>query len=354
MLLFYDVAEAFDQRKLAALLGPHAAPVRHVFPRRTPEYVRFEEAPIVEPGEPLTLPTGEQVTCSLKYYAFAVVVVQIEVSFDCDWNALLAQASRWIDDDAVQSTGRQIAERHLDLVAPAVIRPNKDWLQEEYMVVEVREISNPGGAAPVAAELLAYHGQQITQLIRGEVAPLAAKISDETTESSISYYPSDLIVIGTAAALVYDASDAAAAVQVLEYAKMQLLETRYYDGLMTRLLTDVYDALEKKRNFVFRRWTLPRDAKRFNTIRLDVMELTERIDNAIKFVSDAYYARVYRLAASRIGLPEYRNLVDEKLRTVGELYDFMVEEFNEARSFVLEVAVAILALLDVIFLLRGK
>lgn len=32
----------------------------------------------------------------------------------------------------------------------------------------------------------------------------------------------------------------------------------------------------------------------------------------------------------------------------------MIDEFNEARSFVLEVAVAILALLDVIFLLRGK
>jgi hypothetical protein len=352
--LLYDVAEAFDQRKLAALLGPHAGPVRHVFPRRTPEYVRFEQAPIVELGEPLTLPTGEQVACSLKYYAFAVVVVQIEVSFDCDWNALLAQASRWIDDDGVKSVGRQIAQRHLDLVSPAVIRPTQDWLHEEYLVVEVREILSPDGDAPVASDLLANHGQQITQVIRGEVAPLAAKVSDEIMESSISYYPSDLIVIGAAAAFVYDAADAAAAVQVLEYAKMQLLETRYYDGLMTRLLSEVYDALEEKRNLLLRRWTIPRDAKRFNTIRLDVMELTERIDNAIKFVSDAYYARVYRLAASRIGLPEYRNLVDEKLRTVGELYDFMIDDFNEARSFVLEVAVAILALLDVIFLLRGK
>jgi hypothetical protein len=354
ILLLFDVAEAFDQRKLRALMGPRAVPVRHVFPRRTPEYVRFEEAPILEPGEPLTLPSGDRVTFAIKYYAFAVVVVQMEVPFDCDWSALLAQASRWIDDDAVKSAGRQIAERHLDLVAPAVIRPNKDWLQEEYMVVEVHEIRDPDGAAPLAADLLANHGQQITQLVRGEVVPLAAKTSDEIIESSISYYPSDLIVIGSSAAFVYDASDAAAAVQVLEYAKMQLLETRYYDGLMSRLLSDVYDALEEKRNFLLRRWTIPRDAKRFNTIRLDVMELTERIDNAIKFVSDAYYARVYRLAAGRIGLPEYRNLVDEKLRTVGELYDFMVEEFNEARSFVLEVAVAILALLDVIFLLRGK
>jgi uncharacterized Rmd1/YagE family protein len=57
---------------------------------------------------------------------------------------------------------------------------------------------------------------------------------------------------------------------------------------------------------------------------------------------------VYRLAASRLGVSDYRKLVDEKLRTMGELYDFMVDQFNESRSFVLELAVAVMALLDVI------
>lgn len=355
ILFLYDVAEAFDQRQLGILLGPQAVPVRHVFPRRTPQYVRFEQPPVVELAEALTLSTGQHVTCSMKYYAFAVVVVQADVPFDCDWNTLRTQAAHCMDDDTLRTHARELAGRHLQNVAAAIIRPNQDWLQEEYLVINVNEIYVPGGAPPTSAELLATHGHEIAQLIRGELVPLAAKVSEEILETSISYYPSDLVVVGSSAAFVYDRSDDAVATgQVLEYAKMQLLEARYYDGLMSRLLSEVYDVLEEKRNFLFRRWTLPRDAKRFNTIRLDVMELTERIDNAIKFVSDVYYARVYRLATERIGLPEYRNLVDEKLRTVGELYDFMVDEFNEARSFVLEVAIAILALLDVIFLLRGK
>jgi len=84
------------------------------------------------------------------------------------------------------------------------------------------------------------------------------------------------------------------------------------------------------------------------------MELTERVDNAIKFVSDLYYARIYRLAARRVGVPDYRTLVDQKLRTAGDLYGFLVDQFNEARSFVLEVGVAILAVLDIILLLRLK
>jgi uncharacterized Rmd1/YagE family protein len=84
------------------------------------------------------------------------------------------------------------------------------------------------------------------------------------------------------------------------------------------------------------------------------MELTERIDNAIKFVSDFYYARVYRLAATRMGVEDYRNLVDQKLDTFGELYDSMVDRFNETRSFVLELLITILAVLDVIFLFRDR
>jgi len=84
------------------------------------------------------------------------------------------------------------------------------------------------------------------------------------------------------------------------------------------------------------------------------MDLTERIDNAIKFVSDIYYARIYQLAATRMGVPDYRNLVEQKLRTAGDLYDFMVDQFNETRSFVLEFLIVILAVLDVIFLFRGK
>jgi len=204
-----------------------------------------------------------------------------------------------------------------------------------------------------ASRLLSSHAHQIAQLLRGELTSLSPRLSEDLLEASLSYYETDLVVIGSSAALVYDRSeDAAATSLVLEYAKMQLLEFRYYDGLMTQLLSDVYDALERKRNILISRWSIPRDAKRFNTIRLDVMELTERIDNAIKFVSDVYYARLYRLASTRMGVPEYRNLLDEKLRTVGELYDFMVDQFNEARSFVVEVAIAVLCLLDAIFWLK--
>jgi len=353
--VFYDVGEAFDLDKLRDLLGSRGATTQPAFPRRTPEYVRFEEPPIVEASEPVTLGSGAHVSCSVEYYAYAIVVVQLESAFEGDWDALLTQASRWMDSPEVEPHAREVVRRHLQRVAAAVIKPREDWLREDYLVVQLREIQGDGNLALSAEELLSAHGQQIAQLIRGELTPLAPTTTQQILEANISYYPSDLLVAGSSVALVYDRSDeAAATIQILEYAKIQLLEFRYYDNFMTRVLTGVYNTLDQKRNILFSRWSLPRDANRFNTIRLDVMELTERIDNAIKFVSDAFYARVYRLAASRVGVPEYRDLVEKKLDTARELYDSMVDQFHEARSFVLEVAVAILALLDVLLLLRGK
>jgi hypothetical protein len=355
ILFLYDVAEAIDPDKLRDLLGPRGGTVRRVFPRKTPEYVRFEQAPIVEPAQPLELPSGEHVLCSIKYYSFAVVAIQLEVPFECDWQGLLTQASRWTEASDVEPFCRETVRQHLEQLKPAVIKPMTDWLFEEYLTINLEQINSAGAAPLSAADLLSAHGPEIAQLVRGETSPLAPNVVDEILQSNLSYYTSDLVVIASSAALVYDrGEDAAATHQVLEYAKMQLLEFRYYDGMMTRLLSEVYGVLEQRRHAVFSRWSIPRAAQRVNTVRLDVMELTERIDNAIKFVSDIYYARLYRLAATRMGVPDYRALVDEKLRTVSELYDVLVDQFNEARSFVVEFAIAILCLLDVIFLLRTR
>jgi hypothetical protein len=355
LLYLYDVAESIDLGKLRGLLGDRGGLAEHTFPRRTPGYVRFEQAPIVEPAEFITVCAGVSAACRVKYYGFGAIDVQVELPFECDWPSLVAQGSRWMDAADVEPCVRDLARRRMEQIGPAVTKPTEDWLQENYLVVEIHEMGDAEGQPSAAAELLASHGGEIVQLIRGETATLAAKSVEESLQSSLSYYPSDLVVVGSHGAVVCDgAEDAAAVTQILEYAKMQLLEFRYYDRFMTRVLAEFYTALERKRNVLLSRWTLPGETQRFNTIRLDVMELTERIDNAIKFVSDIYYARVYRLAATRMGVEDYRNLVDQKLDTFGELYDSMVDRFNETRSFVLEVLVAILAVLDVIFLFRGR
>ena len=51
-------------------------------------------------------------------------------------------------------------------------------------------------------------------------------------QSSLFYYPNDLVTVGWNAALVYDTpAGAETSVQILEYANSQLLEFRHYDEM---------------------------------------------------------------------------------------------------------------------------
>ena len=355
IFLFYDVGEAFALDKLRALVGPGGGPAQPDFPRRTPEYVRFENPPIIEPSEPLTLRSGEKLLCSIKYYEYAIVEVQLEVPWQGSWDALQAQAARWMDAPDLDVEARAVVNRHLQKTSTAITRPRGEWFQESYVVVDLQPMKTAQGAPLTADALLSTYGERIGQLLRGEQAPLSRGSNDRLLQGSLSYYTTDLLVIGFNAALVYDRpEESARTIQILEYARMQLLEFRYYDNFMTRVLADVYNDLDKKNNVLLSRWSLPRQANRLNTIRLDVMDLTERVDNAIKFVSDSFYALAYRMAANRAGVPEYRDLVEKKLATARELYDFMMAQFNETRLFLLEAAITILCLLDVLLLLRGR
>ncbi len=53
-------------------------------------------------------------------------------------------------------------------------------------------------------------------------------------------------------------------------------------------------------------------------------------------------------------MPDYRNLIEDKLRTAADLYEFMVSEFHQSRDFVLELMVVIILILDLFFLFRGN
>jgi hypothetical protein len=174
------------------------------------------------------------------------------------------------------------------------------------------------------------------------------------SQLQISYYASDVAVIGWNAAFLYDtAAGAETAIQLLEYANSQLLEFRHYDELLTGVLDSVYSTLEQKRGRLAR-WRMSRSANSLHTVLLEVSELTEHADNAIKFLSDMYAARLYRLAAAKVGVPDYKNLVTQKLRTAEELYDYMVEQFNQSRGFFLKVIVVLILLIELVFLFRGQ
>ena len=315
-----------------------------------PTYVRYHRPPVVEPLKPLLLSGGEQLEGEVKYYDYGVVSVLYQLSFSGDWQSLVHLASQWVWDVDFVLQVEPVVRQRLERAANALVKPYSRWLSEDYFIFHVRE--EPG--APSAAELTHEHGREIAQIVRGDKLRLSDGECSEVLQSRISYYENDLAVIGWNAAFLYDSNAGAeTAIQLLEYANSQLLEFRHYDELLTGILDSVYQSLEGKKGF-FSRWRMARSATRLHTVLLDIGELTERADNSIKFLSDMFAARLYRLAATRVGVPDYKDLVAQKLKTAGDLYHDMVDQFNQARGFFLEAVVVLILLIELFYLFRGR
>ncbi len=348
VLIQFDVCEEINLDHLRDIFGARRQDASFKHP--APGYVRYQRPPVVERVEPLVLESGERLDAQIKYYDYGVLSVVFELPFSGDWDTLVRLAGRWVWDTDFASFAQKIVKQKMERARPALEKVYDQWLHEDYFVFHVRECA--GG--PSANDLLAAQGGRIAQIVRGEVVPLSDLERQEILQSRISYYPNDLAVIGWNGAFLYDsAAGAETVIQLLEYANSQLLEFRHYDELLTKELQSVYDFMEHGSTGILARWRNARRATRLHTVLLDVGELTERADNAIKFLSDMFSARLYKLAASKIGVTDYRNLVNEKVHTAEELYRFMVDQFHQSRAFVLELMVVIILIIDLIWLFKG-
>ena len=349
LLVQFDVCEEIRVDELAKALS--ARTVASSGSQYTPPgYVRYERPPVVEPIDGIQLPNEHPLNGELKYYDYGVVSLLLQLPFTGNWDGLIKLASHWVWDVDLAAHAERIVREKVARAVPCMIKPYTRYLSEDYLIFHIREI----GGVRNAAQATSQYGKRIAQVVRGETTELAETETAEVMRSQISYYNTDLLVIGWNAAFLYDTTAGGeSAVALLEYANSQLLEFRHYDDLLTHELDKVYKQLEERAGR-FARWRLAGSATRLQATLLEVTELTEHADNAIKFLSDMYLARLYRLAAARIGVPDYKDLVNGKIRLAEELYRFMVDQFNQSRAFFLELTVVVILIVELIFLFRGK
>jgi len=349
VLIQFDVCEELLLDRLQQTISARTVQLPSI-KHSVPAYVRYQRPPVVEPLEVLILDSGERLEGEIKYYDYGVVSVVYQLPFSGDWDSLVQLASRWVWDVDFATHVEPVVRQKLQRAASSMVKPYARWLSEDYFIFHVREVAG----APTADQLVRENVLRIAQIVRGDRLNLSTGECAEVLNSQISYYTSDVAVIGWNAAFLYDSSvGAETAIQLLEYANSQLLEFRHYDELLSGILDGVYASLEKRKG-MFSRWRLARSATSLHTVLLDVAELTERADNAIKFLSDMFAARLYKLAAARVGVHDYKDLVERKLKTADDLYNFMVEQFNQSRAFFLEATVVLILLIELFYLFKGR
>ncbi len=349
LFYFYDVAEEIDLPVLRTILAASSTLLKAAA-GGTPPCVPFEITPVVELMEPLLTEGGGRWDVRLKYHAHGVITVELERAFELAWSSLASFHALWTSNIRLDRRVKEIMSACQERIRVALRKPYDRVLSERYAVVEVLPDGPQPGGPEFAHKLIQTRGASLAQMIRGETTELSEEERAHILQFRMSYQPTDVVVVGSETAVVSDTpSGAGPTLEILEYANIQLLELKHYDEVLTKLLADVYHSLETRTGFLAR-WRLARAAERLGMMRLDVRELTEHIDNSKKFLSDSYSARLYRMIAGRLGVPEYRRLVDDKLRTAADLYRFMMDRFHQGSAFVLELMIVIILIVDLVYL----
>jgi hypothetical protein len=345
----YDVAEAIDLGMVSRLVSA-TAPVRMAPKPQTPSYIRFTNPPVSIDAGTAGLAEVADFRVRFRLFDYGVISVALTRPLPQSWEALVADGLNLHDDPAPAAGAEARCRELVDRLGPAILRPRAELLSEDYLVFTVTE-----SLGITADDLITAHGSEIAQLLRGERQALSAPERDEVLRHRLSYFATDLIVPTWSAAFVYDSEAGAPAVlDIIEFANSQLLEFRFYDQLLDAELQRIYPQLQQRAGLQSRFGRrLTHAARQLHGLFIEVNEVTDKTENALKIAGDVYTARLFTLVAARLGLDYWKNNVRDKLKTLDGIYRFAVEQTAMARGELLELTIVLILVLELVLFFAG-
>ena len=347
----FDIAETIDLAEAPRLVGTPGVAARLAPKPTTPTYVQYDRPPVSFDGEALGVREIAGFRARVRLYDYGVISIALTREFDGTWGTLTRLGADLIESAELEKGAEQLCRHAVDRVREALRDVREDYLSEDYLVFAVHRLDPPLSSA----ELVAQRGDDIAALLRGERQTLSGQEIESVLRRRISYLANDLVVPTWNAALVYDTPvGTQAALEILEFANSQLLELRYYDQLLDRELTAVYARLDHPRRLD--QWLgsrYAREARQVHSLVIDVNELTDRTENAVKFIGDLYAVRLFRLTAERLGLATWKADVDAKLTTLTDISRFAAEQSSMRRAEFLELAIVLILIFELILFFVG-
>jgi hypothetical protein len=252
---------------------------------------------------------------------------------------------------ALDAEARREAQELVRVLGPALERPHAWEGLESYQVFFVRRFDE--GPVP-ALDLLSH--EPVPELLLGETSAVALSPAErqEVLSHHLSYLEDDVAVIHWNSALVVEPSGVEDIPDLLEFATAHLLELRYYDALLDRELHRIYDEIEAGgspvANIFTRRYR--RLQRETAALLLELSEMIERLENAVKIVGDFYLARLYLSAVRRFRLPAWQDSVLRKQKLVADVNDLIGDAADTSRSELLEMAIIALIVFEIVAALR--
>jgi hypothetical protein len=355
----YDVGYGISLEQAVALLATN-------LPERVrPERGEGQAIHIANP--PITVALGTDrlaidgqlyaVEISARIFDFGVVSLRIRIPTpgELSWDEFTVFGNRV---DAAAATHRLVADqlaRLIERVGPAIDRLRVATVTEDYAVYRISRLRDANGDT-ITAEAL--RDIDVVPLLLNEQRPLSGDARRELLPHRFSYYADDLAILTWDNALVVDPSpDEETEVQyVLEFANAQLLELRYYDALLDAELPRMYERVASARTGIraFRNRKLNNVLGKLQQTVADSTEIVERVENSLKVTDDVYLARVYAAALEIFRGRVWRAGIDRKLSIIRDTYGMLNDEAQAARSEVLEIAIVVLILAEMLLALAAR
>jgi hypothetical protein len=358
-LRLFDVAYAIDLKRAEARWAGHAAgrASRARLSATPPKAVAFGVPPLGLVLDPVTLDLGAglvELAVTARLYEFGAVSLALRLPVTGrrwgEYVALLNALDRTVGPGMGAAPWDRLLTQLRATLADALIRPAASALEEDYLLGVVQEFSPRPSAADLLAEV------DLVPLLSGEQRALSEGAKADLLRSRFSYYEDDLVVLTWDRAFIFEPRGDSDVSDVLEVANAQLLEMRYYDELLDDELPRMYDLVETTRRglnvLASRRYAGL--ARRLYTLVAEVTELTEKVDNALQVTEDVYLARIYAAALELFRVRTVSAAVDRKLSIIRDTYAALYDEASSSRAELLEVAILLLILVEIVLALLRR
>jgi hypothetical protein len=354
-LYAFDIAYEMKRLPLSQLLGQPVAQFSVDASRRNPRHTFFYRPQMVRlPPMERIGPNGPvRIERSMKLLPVGALSITVSVPFEVpSIDALVAYHDLEFSNGLLNQEVRQIAEEARSELAAHFIRPVAQLAEEEaYTVFCIDAPLVAADGRPLAAEdWLHQHRREVAALLTQEnnVDQLSRQEAEESTGRYLSYYEDDLAVLDWDAALiVQEPRSVDEILYILELANLQLAELEAYDRLLDTALERSYRDLARQ----------PRASsevmRELREIRVDLARFSDELSNITKFFGDWHLARIYENISARFHLADWHRSIDEKLKTLDDLYQLLSQDRTNRWMLTLEVTIVLLFVVDLVLLVLG-
>jgi hypothetical protein len=353
----YDVGYEINLPRAAELLPPPTPP------RSRPR--RGEAAALVTPKPPLTADLGARMVevegaglearMSAAVFDFGVISLRLRVCPppELSWSDFVRFGTSLHGGAAFRSICDPVLRQLLQAVAPAVERQAVAPVTEDYMVFRLATLRGAAGESITPPRL---SSDALAGLLLNEARELSGPAKRELLPHRFAYTMLDYAALTWESALVIEPDPEDQDVEyVLEFANAQLLELRVFDAMLDAELPRMYDRISEVRRKPYALFRPYRSLlNQLQTLVADTTEIVERVENALKVTDDVYLARVYSAALQIFRGSAWRRGIDRKLEIIRDTYTMLNAESQAARGEVMEFAILLLILGEILLTIFGR